>query len=217
MKVFVIGATGRVGQDLITALTQAGHTVTAGVHTPSKFKQGDLATPVAFDLTAAPATMATILTGYDAVYFVAGSRGRDLLQVEEFGAIKSMQAAEQAGVKRYVMLSSLFATQPEKWAGITSLASLADYNVAKFVADNWLMRNTQLDYTIIQPGTLTETPATGRVTLGVTDGGQNAIPDVAAVLAAVLEQHNTFGQVITMHAGDTPVAEAVANWSQATK
>ncbi|WP_288762932.1 SDR family oxidoreductase [uncultured Lacticaseibacillus sp.] len=215
MKVFVIGATGRVGQDLIADLVDAGHTVTAGVHTPAKFKQTDIATAVSFDLTADPATMAATLKGNDAVYFVAGSRGKSLLQVEEFGAIKSMQAAEQAGIKRYVMLSSLFATQPERWAGIPSLDSLADYNVAKFVADNWLIRNTQLDYTILQPGSLTEDEATGEVALGVDDGGRNPIPDVAAVLAAVLDQSNTFGQVITMHSGNTEIAAAVNDWTAA--
>ncbi len=60
--------------------------------------------------------MADIIKGSDAVYFTAGSRGKDLLQTDAFGAVKLMQATELAGIHRFVLLSSVFANRPEKWS-----------------------------------------------------------------------------------------------------
>lgn len=203
MKVLVIGASGRVGQALVQALVAAGQDVIAAARHPQVFANQTGVTPLVMDLheplekLPAPTAAAT--------YFVAGSRGKDLLQIDAYGAVKAMALAEKIGSKRFVMLSSLFATVPEKWS-----SGLTNYNIAKFFADNWLMTHTQLDYTILQPGSLTETPATGEITLNVTDGGANAIADVAATLATLLPATNTYGKVLTMHAGNTPIATAVA-------
>lgn len=122
-----------------------------------------------------------------------------------------MQAAQRAGIKRYVMLSSMYALQPEKWADYPALAEITDYNIAKFFADNYLIHNTDLDYTIIQPAVLTEKPATGKVSFGEGDETTNPIPDVAQVLADVLTADNTIGKVIMMRSGETPINEAIAN------
>ena len=150
-----------------------------------------------------------MMAGADAVYFVAGSRGKDLLQTDAMGAVKTMQAAERAGIKRYIMLSSMYALQPEKWVDYPALAAITDYNIAKFFADNYLIHNTDLNYTIVQPATLTEEPATGKVTFGEGDDTTNPIPDVAQVLATVLANDNTIGKVIMMRSGDTPIDTAV--------
>ncbi|MGC4441166.1 NAD(P)H-binding protein, partial [Streptococcus suis] len=83
-----------------------------------------------------------LMTGVDAVLFVAGSRGRDLLQTDAFGAVKTMQATESLGIKRYVLLSSLYALEPDKWSH-PNLSKIMDYNVAKFFADNYLVTNTK--------------------------------------------------------------------------
>ena len=120
-----------------------------------------------------------------------------------------MQAAETAGIKRYVMLSSMYALQPAKWSQYPALANITDYNIAKFFADRYLIDNTQLDYTIIQPATLTEKPATGKVTLGEGDDTTNPIPDVARVLADVLPLKPAYGQVIMMRSGQTPIGQAL--------
>lgn len=120
-----------------------------------------------------------------------------------------MMSAEQAGSKRFVHLSSAFALDQEKWATIPSLASLTDYNIAKLFSDKWLMDETHLDYTIVQPGSLTKEPATGKIALNVKDGGSNPIPDVAHVLVACLDHPNTIGQVLIMHSGDTEINAAL--------
>ena len=145
----------------------------------------------------------------DAVIFVAGSRGKDLLQTDLNGAVKLMKAAEANGVKRYVQLSSAFALDQDKWAETPSLASIIDYDIAKYFSDEWLIHNTNLDYTIIQPGNLMEKPATGKTSF-TPEGGENSIDDVAQVLVDSLKYDNTIHQVIIMHDGDTPIDEALS-------
>lgn len=39
------------------------------------------------------------MKGSDAVYFTAGSRGKDLLQTDAYGAVKTMQAAKKLGIE----------------------------------------------------------------------------------------------------------------------
>ena len=208
-KVFVAGGSGRVATELIKNLVNDGNEVVAGARHPENVIKLDNVTPVELDLHAPVTEIAKLMNGSDAVYFVAGSRGKDLLQTDAMGAVKTMQAAEQDGIKRYIMLSSMYALQPEMWAKYEALAAITDYNIAKFFADNYLIHNTNLDYTIVQPATLTEKPATNKVTLGEGDDTTNTIPDVAKVLADTLKYDNTIGHVIMMRNGDTPIDDAL--------
>ena len=143
---------------------------------------------------------------------MAGSRGKNLLQVDTFGAVKLMQACEMNGIKRFTLLSSIFADEPEKWVD-PALVNIMDYNIAKFFADQWLIRNTNLDYTIIQPGNLQEIKANGKVILHVEEKSvPNAIGNVAMVLAEVLEASNTFGKIIKMSDGNEDISTAVKEY-----
>lgn len=208
-KVFVAGGSGRVATELIKNLVNNGNEVVAGARHPENVIKLDNVTPVDLDLHAPVTEIAKLMNDSDAIYFVAGSRGKDLLQTDAMGAVKTMQAAEQNGIKRYIMLSSMYALQPEMWAKYEALAAITDYNIAKFFADNYLIHNTNLDYTIVQPATLTEKPATNKVTLGEGDDTTDTIPDVAKVLADTLKYDNTIGHVIMMRNGDTPIDDAL--------
>jgi nucleoside-diphosphate-sugar epimerase len=84
------------------------------------------------------AEIAKLLQGHEIVYFVAGSRGHDLIQTDAMGAIKTMMAAEQDGIKRYVLLSSMFSLDVDNWSKIPGLE---DYLAAKFFADTYLMHS----------------------------------------------------------------------------
>ena len=155
--------------------------------------------------------MIDLIDGCAAIYFVAGSRGKDLLQTDAFGAVKLMKAAKEAGIERFVMLSSLFALEPKRWQESPSLASIMDYNIAKFFADEWLVNNSGLKWTIVQPSVLKEEPGTGKIELNPSSDGVNPIPDVAAVLAGVLERSNTIGKVVMMRSGNQPIVDALAS------
>ncbi|RVU69962.1 MULTISPECIES: SDR family oxidoreductase [Lactobacillus] len=208
MQIFVVGGSGRVATELIKDLVTDGHQVVAGARHEDKIVKLDQVKPVHLDLHAEVDDLAKLMQGSEVVYFVAGSRGKDLLQTDAFGAVKTMQAAKKLGIKRYVMLSSLFALQPEKW-NLPGLADLTDYNIAKFFADNYLVNQSGLNYTILQPSNLTEEAGTGKISLDVTNMNSNPIPDVAKTLAEIIKYDNTIGKVILMHGGDTPIDEAL--------
>lgn len=136
----------------------------------------------------------------------AGSRGKDLIQTDAMGAIKTMMAAEKAGVKRYIMLSSMLSLDINSWKKIQSLE---DYLAAKFFADTYLMDSTDLEYTILQPGSLTEEAGIGKIQLDVKATDSNPIPDVAETLATILKYPNTIGKVIPMSSGKTSIEDAL--------
>ena len=209
MKIFVVG-TGRVAKCVIDKLTAKGHTIVCGSRHPESIAETEHCKPVLFDLHAEKSELVETVKGFDAVYFLAGSRGKDLLQTDAFGAVKLMQACEIVGIKRFIMLSSIFALEPEKWAQEKSLQNITNYNIAKFFADNYLVSCTDLDYTIVQPSVLKEEDGTGMIELDPKHDGSNPIPDVAEVLVSVLERENTFKKVIKMRSGETPINSALA-------
>lgn len=90
MKVFVAGATGRVGQKLIEILQQRGHNIYAGARKDHEITETELITPIHLDLHENVDHLSELLQDSDAVMFVAGSRGKDLLQTDLFGAVKLM-------------------------------------------------------------------------------------------------------------------------------
>lgn len=210
MQIFVAGGSGRVATELIKNLIADGNTVVAAARHEENVVSLDGVRPVHMDLHADVDQIAELMKGSDAVYFTAGSRGKDLLQTDAFGAVKTMQAAKKLDIERYIMLSSIFALQPEMWK-IDGLNQIMDYNVAKFFADNYLVNQSGLKYTILQPTNLTEEPATGKIGLDVSKVTSNPIPDVAKTLAEILKHDNTVGKVIMMRGGDTPIDDALAN------
>lgn len=208
MKVFVGGATGRVGQKLTETLAKEGHEVVAASRHPLPAAQ-DNVIPIEFDFHDDVAAMMPKLEGCDAVYFVAGSRGKDLLQTDAFGAVKLMKAADAQSINRFIMLSSMFTLEPEKWAQEPGIADITDYNIAKMFADHWLTQ-TDLDWTIVQAGLLREEDPTGKIVINPDHEGPVAIPDIASTLAAALPMPNTYRQVIRVKNGETPIADALA-------
>ncbi|GAB6093048.1 oxidoreductase [Furfurilactobacillus curtus] len=211
MKIFIAGGTGRVASALIQNLVADGHEVIAGARHPENvvLRENELVTAVKLDLQADMNDIAEVIGQVDVVYFTAGSRGQDLLQTDAFGAVKTMQAAEKNGIKRYIMLSSLHALEPDKWHE-GGLANIMDYNVAKFFADNYLVNQTTLDYTILQPATLTETTGTGKISIGKLSATTNPIADVAAVLATLPTYDQTIKRVIEMASGGESIDTALA-------
>lgn len=182
--------------EVLKLLSAQEKEVIAGARRPAAVEKLPHVTAVKLDLHAPVDKLAELVAGVDAIIFTAGSRGKD----DAYGAVKLMQAAQLVGVKRFVMLSALYSLTPTKWP-----ASLTDYYIAKFFADNYLVNQTDLDYTIVQPGSLVEDQPTGLVAKKEALG---AIPigDVAAVLVAVVDKVQTYGQAIPVIAGDQPIA-----------
>ena len=210
MKILVIGASGRVGTDLVKQLLADNHQVIGTTRQDEKLFSDGNYSQLDLDITAEKdAIQKQIEQDIDAVYFVAGSGGKDVLEVDLHGAVKTMQATEDKGIKRYIMLSTVFSLDTSKWDN-SGIADLKEYYICKHYADQWLVNNSNLDYTIVQAGALKELAATGKITINDDNAGENSIEDVATTLAAVLDADNTTKKVFSMHNGETVINEAIA-------
>ncbi|CAM3538772.1 MULTISPECIES: NAD(P)H-binding protein [Psychrobacter] len=211
MKILVIGASGRVGTDLVKQLLADNHQVVGTTRQQEKLFSDDNYSQLDLDITAQKdAIQKQIDQDIDAVYFVAGSGGKDILEVDLHGAIKTMQAVQDKGIKRYIMLSTVFSLDTKKWDEL-GLGDLKGYYISKHYADQWLVNNSSLDYTIVQAAALKEREATGKIIVNDNNSGENSIADVAATLVAVLNASNTTKKVFGMHNGETAIDEAVAS------
>jgi uncharacterized protein YbjT (DUF2867 family) len=153
--------------------------------------------------------VANAINGSDAVVFAAGAgpgSGSERKETMDYGgAVKLIAAAKQAGVGRYVIVSSMGANP-----SATGDDTFSVYLRAKGRADD-AVRASGLDATVVRPGGLTNDAGTGRVRLGESlPRGQVTRDDVAAVLVAVLDSPSTIGRTADLIGGDTPIAEAVA-------
>jgi nucleoside-diphosphate-sugar epimerase len=206
MKIFVIGAHGQVGQHVVDTLLENDYQVVAGYRDPATQAPATTSSElqaIAFDLTASISDLAQAMHGCDAVIFAAGSQGKALLAVDLDGAVKAMEAAQQAGIARFIQLSTLNAGDRKRWP-----ASLNDYYIAKYYADEWLMHHTTLDYVIVQPTTLTNDAPTGQIKFEPTWQDTITRQDVATVLVEAIEsdQHRTTIQIAN---GNLPIAQAL--------
>ena len=210
MKILVIGASGRVGSDLVKQLLADNHQVIGTTRQDEKLFSDNNYSKLDLDITAEKdAIQQQIKSDIDAVYFVAGSGGKDVLEVDLHGAVKTMQAVQDKGIKRYIMLSTVFSLDTSKW-NQPGIADLKEYYISKHYADQWLVKNSSLDYTIVQAGALKERAGTGKIIINDDNAGENAIEDVAMTLAAVLNADNTIKKVFSMHNGETAIDAALA-------
>ncbi len=148
------------------------------------------------------------LDGIDAVIFAAGSGSKTgpdkTLAVDRDGAVRSIAAVEAAGIHRYIMLSAMRADPDSQGHPISH------YLRAKGIADEHL-RRSELAYTIVRPGRLTNDPGTGTVSLAprLEPGGSISRDDVAAVMVACLDRPSTQRATFDILEGDTPIDEAL--------
>ncbi|MBI3217278.1 MAG: SDR family oxidoreductase [Mycobacterium sp.] len=211
--VLIVGGHGKVALHLARLLTERGDAVTSVFRNPEH--RDDVAAtgaePVVADIEKLDTdALAAWLAGQDAVVFSAGAGGGDPARtyaVDRDAAIRVIDAAAQAGVRRFVMVS-YFGAGPQH--GVPEDNSFFAYAQAKAAADAHL-RATDLNWTVLGPGGLTMDAPTGRITVGPAAAkGTVSRADVAAVAAAVLADDTTIGRTIEFNNGDTPIAEALA-------
>ncbi|MFB2599951.1 SDR family oxidoreductase [Herbiconiux sp. P17] len=208
----VLGATGRTGRHVVAALLSREDEVVAlgrGGRGLDRLATSGART-VSLDLTRAPVDdLATSFSGCDGVLFAAGTtNSRAANAVDRDGSIRSVAAAEQAGVRRFVQLSSIGAG--DRIPREIDTPEFAPYYVAKRAADANL-RASGLLWTILEPGWLTDDPPTGRIRLGERDLPMGAIPraDVAATMVAVLDDDGSIGRQWQLVGGPTPIVQAI--------
>lgn len=212
-RIAVIGGHGKVALRLGPLLQAAGHEVTAWVRNPdhvSEVEEAGATALVADVEQMSTEEIAERLRGFDAVVWSAGAGGGSPARtyaVDRDGAIRSMSAAETAGVKRYVMVS-YFGAGPHH--GVPQDNPFFPYADAKAAADAHL-RSTGLDWTVLGPSSLTDEPGTGRIETGEgVSAASVSRDDVAAVAAHVLDLPASIGRTIDFNNGATPIADALA-------
>jgi uncharacterized protein YbjT (DUF2867 family) len=208
----IIGGHGKVALRLARLLTQTGHDVTSWVRNPEHVGAVERtgASAIVADVERLDvAEMAVRLAGQDALVWSAGAGGGDPARtyaVDRDAAIRSMTAAEQAGVARYVMVS-YFYDRPDH--GVAPDSTFFPYADAKAAADQHL-RTTDLAWTILGPSRLTDEPGTGRIETGP-EVSKSSVSrdDVAEVVAQVLETPATARRTLDFNNGPTPIVEAI--------
>lgn len=211
-RIVIIGGHGQVALHLSKILSERGDQVTSVFRNPNHAEEVMVtgAQPLTADIEQLDtATFVEVLSGHDAVVFSAGAGGGNPTRtyaVDRDAAIRVIDAAEQAGVSRFIMVSYFGARTDH---GVAEDDSFFPYAESKSAADAHL-RQSKLDWTILGPGRLTGEPATGRIAVGP-EAADSEVPreDVALVAAACLADDATIRRTIDFNKGDTPIAEAI--------
>lgn len=210
-RITIFGGHGKVALLLSPLLVRAGHEVTAVIRNPDH--ADDVArtgaTPLVVDAAASDTEALTeLLADSDAVVWSAGAGGGSperTYAVDRDAAIRSMDAAVAAEARRYLMVS-YFGAGPDH--GVDPSDGFYAYAEAKAAADAHL-RGLDLDWTILAPSALTLDDPTGRIDAGASEPASVSRADVAAVVAAAIDEPRTIGRTVSFNSGDVPIAEAL--------
>lgn len=212
MRIVIAGGHGQIALRLEKLLAARGDEVAGIIR---KAEQGDDlraagAEPVVLDLESASVEeVASHLQGADAAVFAAGAgpgSGTDRKDtVDKGAAVLFADAAVRAGVRRFLVVSSMGADPRHEGDEIFDV-----YLRAKGAADEYVRGLDALDWTILRPGMLTNDAGNGQVRLEA-HTGRGPIPrdDVAAVLAELLDTPATHGLTLEVISGSAPVSVAV--------
>ncbi|BBZ28191.1 NAD-dependent dehydratase [Mycolicibacterium madagascariense] len=214
-RVVIAGGHGKIALILERLLADRGDSVAGLIRNPDQTEDLRSAGAEAIVLDLEKATVDEVaerLGGADAVVFAAGAgpgSGVDRkTTVDRDAAILLADAAEAAGVTRYLMVSAIGADGPPPEGSDEVFVA---YLRAKAAADAAVLAKPALHATIVRPGHLTDEPGTGRVRVADSTGS-GSIPraDVAAMLVALLDAPATSGVTFELISGDTTIAEAVS-------
>ena len=214
MRIVIAGGHGKIALILERLLSARGDSVAGLIRNPDQVADLEAAGADALVVDLEKASVDEVaghLRGADAVVFAAGagpgSGAARKDTVDRDAAILLADAAEAAGVDRYVMVSAM-AADPQATADDEVFQA---YLRAKGVADEAIRSRSALRSTIVRPGHLTDDAGTGRVEIAEsTSRGSIPRADVAAVLVAVLDEPATAGRSFDLISGDTAISEAVA-------
>ena len=211
MKVFIIGISGAVGGLLAKDLTGRGDVVSGLVRRDDQ--RSDLARlgieVHVGDIGAMSAeSLASVLSGADAVVYTAGSNGgsKEVTDaVDGEGVLTALEAVRRAGVVRFALVSVL----PEAWRERDLGDDEEHYFAVKKLTDV-AVSLSDLDWLVLRPSMLVDRAGTGRVALGPAQPHDEiSREDVAATLAELLHEPRIRQQILELNEGETPIAFAV--------
>ncbi|MFD7429320.1 SDR family oxidoreductase [Streptomyces sp. NPDC059818] len=212
MRIVIAGGHGQIALRLERLLAARGDEAAGIIRDPGQ--SDDLravgAEPVVLDLESATVEeTAEVLRGADAVVFAAGAGPNSGTArkdtVDRGAAVLFADAAERAGVRRYVVVSSMGADPDHPGDEVFDA-----YLRAKGAADAYVRSRTALDWTILRPGMLTNDAGNGQVLLAASTG-RGPVPrdDVAATIMELLDTPASAGLTLELISGNVPVMVAV--------
>lgn len=211
-RIPIIGGHGKVALQAEPLLVRAGHDVRAVIrnadHADDVAAAGahpEVADVAGLDI----AQLTDLVRGSDVVIWSAGAGGGDAARtyaVDRDAAIRTIDAAAAAGVDRFIMVSYFGAGADH---GVDPDNGFFAYAEAKAAADDHL-RASGVDFTILAPSSLTDDAATGLIETDAESGTSVSRADVAAVLAAAVDEPATRGRTVSFNTGSTPIAAALA-------
>ncbi|NMO95969.1 SDR family oxidoreductase [Paenibacillus lemnae] len=211
MKVAVFGANGQIGRIFTEKwLKEDNSSIRALIRSKDQasfFEEKGAETKLV-NLEGTVDSLTQAIDGCDAVVFTAGSGGSTgpdkTLLIDLDGAVKAAEAAKQAGIQRFIIVSAMGAGERERWSD-----SIKPYYAAKHYADA-AVQESGLSYTIIRPGGLLNDPGTGRIQAAEQlESGSVSREDVAEVIVASLKNKSTENRAFEVIAGDSEINEAL--------
>ncbi|MBP6018050.1 MAG: SDR family oxidoreductase [Burkholderiaceae bacterium] len=211
-KVFIVGGSGKIARRLAQQLSTRGHTpVSLHRHAEQAEELKALgSTPVTGDLIELNVTeLAQLMAGSDVVVFSAGAGGKGGPEmtnaIDGRGLELTVAAAQKAGIQRFLLVSAF----PEASRGKSVSETFENYMAVKKRADVHLAES-DLDWVILRPGILLDSPGTGKVRADLAiPYGDVSRDDVAATLVEIIERSEVNRVIIELTEGDTPVNQAI--------
>lgn len=211
--IFVVGAAGKVSRRLLPKLVASKHKVTALYRRPEQrqeIEQSGAASCVASLTEMSVDELSRQMKGCDIVVFSAGAGGASIdltTAIDKDGLEKSVQAAQKAGVKRFILVSAY----PKSWREELYAEVFEHYMRVKKEADTYLTES-ELDWVIVRPVALSDEPGTGRVRAGLSvPNGVVRRDDVAEMLAEIVNTPTLSHRIIELVEGDELIAQALKN------
>ncbi|WP_293295231.1 SDR family oxidoreductase [Allomuricauda sp.] len=201
-KILVAGATGTTGEKIIKLLKSSEKyqpiAMVRNEDQRTRFESQGIETVMGNLAKDVSKTTKEI----DKVIFAAGSKGKDVVNVDQEGAKRLIDAAKKERVNKFVMLSSMGVDNPR--------GDLKEYLQAKQNADQYL-DISGLTFTIVRPGSLTNNEGIGKIKLANNLQEHGTIPrwDVARTLVQSLDDKIAKNQAFEILTGETRIEEAV--------
>jgi len=177
MKVLVFGATGGTGQEIVQQSLENGYMVTAFVRDPNQIiiehenlnlVQGDV-----FDAK----SVANAIQDQDGVFCVLGT-GSDLSfsEVRTVGTKNIIDGMQMYGVKRLVAVT--FMGAGDSWNRVPGILkvlmrTLLKNRLADHESQEAVIRESDMDWTIVRPSRLTDQKYSGRYLFGEDISGKS--------------------------------------------
>jgi putative NADH-flavin reductase len=192
MHIALFGATGGTGRQIVAQSLAAGHTITALVRDPAKLSESDPRLTLVVGDVLDSTVVAKTVQGADVVVVTLGNSPNNPERVVSNGTANIVAEMQRQSLRRIVVITSLGVGDSKDQVPFffrmlmqTALrAAMKDKE-----AQEEIIRNSGLDWTIIRPGGLTDGPRTDAYTAGVDATIQASQVSRADVAAFVVQQY----------------------------